>query len=85
MKKVPMRMCVVCRQMMPKKELIRVVTDSNGLIVVDETGKAKGRGAYVCKSKCIDEVKKRKAFERALGAGTTEELFSKIQGLKNNE
>lgn len=84
-KKTPMRMCVVCRNMMPKKELIRVVLSAEGEVVVDETGRANGRGAYVCKSSCVNELKKRKSFERALGGTTTDELFLKIQGLNADE
>jgi predicted RNA-binding protein YlxR (DUF448 family) len=84
MKKVPMRMCVVCREMKPKKDLIRVV-NSTGEIVLDETGKASGRGAYVCKSDCIENLQKRKSFERALGGQTTEELIFKIKELKDDK
>ena len=50
MKKVPMRMCVACREMKPKKELIRVVRTPEGEIVADETGRKNGRGAYLCRS-----------------------------------
>ena len=84
MKKVPMRMCVVCRNMMPKKDLIRV-TEVGGEIVLDESGKANGRGAYVCKSSCIDNLQKRKSFERALGGKTNDELISKIKELKDGK
>ena len=48
-KKVPMRMCVGCREMKPKKELIRVVRSPEGEISLDFRGKAPGRGAYLCK------------------------------------
>lgn len=82
MKKVPMRMCVVCRNMMPKKDLIRVIQE-NGEIILDETGKAGGRGAYVCKSNCIDNLQKRKSFERALGGKTNDELILKIKEIKD--
>lgn len=85
MKKIPMRMCVVCRQMMPKKDLIRVVNGSDGEIELDETGKANGRGAYVCKSACIDSLQKRKSFDRALGGKTSDELISQIKELKKSE
>ena len=85
MKKVPMRMCVVCRTMMPKKNLIRVVLNESGEIAIDETGKANGRGAYVCKSSCIDALQKRKSFDRALGGKTTDELISKIKELNVSE
>ena len=49
MKKIPMRMCTGCHEMKPKKELIRVVRTPEGNVIVDETGKANGRGAYLKK------------------------------------
>ena len=67
MKKTPKRMCVVCRQMFDKNELLRVVKTPTGELLVDETGKANGRGAYICKNEeCLANAKKRKAIERAL-------------------
>ena len=49
-KKIPMRMCTGCGEMKPKRELVRVVKNSEGEISLDLTGKAQGRGAYVCRS-----------------------------------
>lgn len=46
-KKIPMRMCVGCREMRPKKELIRIVRSPEGEVHADPTGRAPGRGAYV--------------------------------------
>ncbi|HLH20980.1 MAG TPA: YlxR family protein [Chloroflexota bacterium] len=46
---VPMRTCVGCRQEQPKRELVRVVRTPEGAVVVDTTGKANGRGAYLCR------------------------------------
>ena len=67
MKKVPMRMCVACREMKPKKELIRVVRTTEGEIVADETGRKNGRGAYLCRSEaCFGKAMKTRALERAL-------------------
>jgi len=85
MKKVPMRMCVVCRTMKPKKELIRVVKDSSDQIVLDPTGRLAGRGAYVCKSSCVEQLAKKKSFQRALNGNANTELFAEIERLKNNE
>ena len=48
MKKIPLRTCVGCKEVKPKKELIRVVKQSDGKIMLDFTGKANGRGAYLC-------------------------------------
>lgn len=57
-------MCVGCGEMKPKKELIRIVTDSEGNISVDPTGKKAGRGAYICKSaQCLKKAGKSKKFK----------------------
>ena len=47
-KKIPMRMCIACREMKPKSEMTRVVKNAEGEIALDVTGKAPGRGAYIC-------------------------------------
>ena len=66
MKKVPMRMCVACREMKPKKELIRVVRTPEGDVVADETGRKNGRGAYLCRSEaCLNKALKTRALDRA--------------------
>ena len=57
-----MRMCVGCREMHPKKELIRIVLPKEGEMVADPSGKAHGRGAYICrKQECLERAKKQKA------------------------
>ena len=62
-----MRMCVACREMKPKKELIRVVRTPEGEIVADETGRRNGRGAYLCRAEaCFNKAVKTRALERAL-------------------
>ncbi len=65
-KKVPVRMCVACRTGRPKKELLRVVNTQEG-VVTDTTGKASGRGAYLCPDvACLDKALKTRAINRAL-------------------
>ena len=65
-KKVPMRMCVGCRAMKPKRELLRVVVTKDGAVFVDEKGKANGRGAYVCMdADCLKRTEKSRALQRA--------------------
>ncbi len=64
-----MRMCVGCREMKPKKELIRVVRQPEGNVMLDRTGKAAGRGAYLCPCKeCLEKARKIKVLERTLEA-----------------
>ena len=56
-KKIPMRMCLGCGEMKPKRELIRVVKSKEGDISLDLTGKKSGRGAYICKSvECFEKA-----------------------------
>ena len=66
-KKVPMRMCVGCREMKPKKELIRVVRSPEGEVTMDPSGRKPGRGAYVCRSgDCLARAIRQKQLERQL-------------------
>lgn len=75
-----MRMCVACRQMRPKKELTRVVRTPEGEVRVDETGRANGRGAYLCRSlECLNKAMKIKALERALEASIDAAAFAKLK------
>lgn len=78
-KKIPMRMCVACRQMRPKKELLRVVRTPEGAVLVDATGRANGRGAYLCHNpECFHKAVRIKALERALEIKMTETLTGQL-------
>ena len=80
MKKVPMRMCVACREMKPKKELIRVVRTPEGEVVADLTGRKNGRGAYLCRSEaCLSKAVKTRALERALEQPLSEEAAAYLR------
>ena len=66
-KKVPMRMCVACREMQPKKDLLRIVRTPEGAIEIDRSGRMNGRGAYLCgRRECLEKAIKTRALERAL-------------------
>lgn len=79
-KKIPMRMCVACREMKPKKELIRVVCDADGNVQVDPSSKAQGRGAYLCNDvACLEKAIKIRAFERALGGSIDREKMEQLK------
>ncbi len=66
-RKVPLRKCVGCHEMKPKKELVRVVKSPQGAISLDRTGKSPGRGAYVCPDmECLKKAQKSRGLERAL-------------------
>ena len=65
-KKIPMRMCVGCRQMKEKKDMIRVLRTQEGEFCIDITGKKNGRGAYVCKNpQCLQMAVKNHGLERS--------------------
>ena len=79
-KKIPMRMCVSCREMQPKKELIRVVRTPEGAVILDTTGRANGRGAYLCKkSACLEKAIKSRALERALETKIEPETYDTLR------
>lgn len=78
-KKIPMRQCLGCREMKPKRELVRVVRSPEGEISIDLKGKKSGRGAYVCHElQCLKKAIKSKALERAFGAAVPEEIFEML-------
>ncbi len=84
-KKTPLRMCLGCKEMKPKRELIRVVRNNEGEISIDLIGKKPGRGAYMCKNAdCLDKAIKAKrldkAFETAIGPDVYDSLKSQLEG-----
>ena len=81
----PERMCVACRQMKQKNELIRIVKSDN-TVTLDISQKLGGRGAYICKSKeCIDTAKKRKALSKHFKMAVNEEIYDSAQELIQGE
>ena len=79
-KKIPMRQCLGCREMKPKKELIRVVRSPEGKISLDIKGKASGTGAYVCpNSQCLKKAIKAKALERAFSTQIPPEIYEALE------
>lgn len=79
MKHVPQRSCIVCRQSKDKSELVRIVQSADGTLSVDATGKAQGRGAYVCKSDaCIADLTKKRALSRAFKRDVPQQAYDEI-------
>ena len=79
-KKIPMRQCLGCREMKPKRELIRVVRSPEGEISLDFKGKSPGRGAYVCpKPDCLKKAVKARAIERALNTAIPAEIYERLE------
>ena len=78
-KKIPMRQCVGCREMKPKKELIRVVRSPAGDISLDFRGKAPGRGAYVCpQAECLKKAIRSRALERGFDCQIPQTLYDAL-------
>ena len=79
-KKIPMRMCVGCREMKPKRELIRVVRGPDGSVSMDPVGKKPGRGAYVCRQEaCLTRAIRQRQLERQLEVQLTPEVSEALQ------
>lgn len=75
-KKIPMRMCLGCGEMKPKKELIRAVRSPEGEISLDFTGKKAGRGAYICRSgECLEKARKGRRFEKSFSCKIEESVY----------
>lgn len=78
-KKIPMRQCVGCREMKPKKELVRVVRSPEGEISLDFRGKAPGRGAYLCpQTECMKKAIKSKALERGFDCQIPQAIYDAL-------
>ena len=79
-RKVPLRTCVVTKEKLEKKDLLRIVKNNEGLVFVDETGKANGRGAYIKKDiSVLEQAKKSKALDRHLETTISDEVYEEIK------
>lgn len=79
-KKTPMRMCIGCGEMKPKKELVRVVKSPEGEISLDLTGRKPGRGAYVCpKRDCLKSARKARRLEKAFSSQIPAEVYDRME------
>ncbi len=79
-KKIPMRMCIGCREMKPKRELIRVVKTPEGEIRLDTTGKLNGRGAYVCPCKeCLAKIRKAGALSHSFSMKIESSIYDSLE------
>lgn len=79
LKKIPMRTCVVTKEKLPKSDLIRIVKTPDGQVVVDETGKLNGRGAYLKKDITVfDKAKKTKLLNKILEIEINDEVFNSL-------
>ena len=84
-KKIPLRMCIGCREMKPKSELDRIVKTPDGEIVIDKTNKISGRGAYICKSgDCLKKAEKTNALAHAFSGSVDREIYSRLAKERDN-
>ena len=79
-RKIPMRKCVGCGEMKPKKELLRILRTEDEGFVLDTTGKKNGRGAYICYSRdCFQEAVKNKGLERSFKQAVPAEVYGHLE------
>ena len=79
-KRVVLRTCVVTKEQLEKKDLLRIVKNKEGLVFVDENGKQNGRGAYIKKDlEVLELAKKTKALDRALETTISDEVYTQIE------
>lgn len=85
-KKIPMRMCLGCNEMYPKREMVRVVKSKDGDISLDLTGKKSGRGAYICRrTECFNKARKAHRFEKSFSCAIGDELYDRMERELENE
>jgi len=78
-KKIPLRQCVGCQQMKPKKEMMRVLKTPEDTMVLDTTGKKNGRGAYLCKDmECLKKARKNKGLERSFKMSIPDTVYDSL-------
>lgn len=76
----PKRMCVACREMKEKREMFRVAKNAAGEIFADFSGKAAGRGAYICNNdECVKRLKKQRLLNKAFSAPVSDEVYRRIE------
>ena len=85
MKKIPLRQCVVTRERLPKSELIRVVKDNTGNVMVDLTGKANGKGAYITRNiEVLNKAINSKILDRALEVTVPDNIYEELKNIIND-
>lgn len=79
-RRIPLRKCVACQEMIPKKSLIRVVRTPDEQILIDITGKKSGRGAYLCsRISCFQLAKKKKALDKSLKHPVSDKVYDELE------
>lgn len=86
-RKIPLRKCLGCQEMKPKREMIRIVRTAEGEVTIDFTGKKSGRGTYICPNEqCLENGLKEKRLSKALAIDISVEMIENLKReLKGNE
>ena len=85
-KKIPMRMCLGCGEMKPKRELVRVVKSKQGEISLDLMGRKAGRGAYICKdTECLRKARKARRFEKSFECRIDDSVYDSMEAELDEE
>lgn len=79
-RKIPLRTCIACRTEQPKGNMMRIVKNADGELYLDVTGKAAGRGAYICRSEaCLKKLEKYRLLNKAFSMEVSEEVYGAIE------
>ena len=79
-RKIPQRQCMGCRERKDKRDMIRVVRTTEGVAVLDFSGKVNGRGAYVCPdAECLRKARKSRSLERCLEVSISQEVYDRLE------
>ena len=82
MSNIPQRTCMGCNTKKNKNELLRIVKTNQNEIIIDKTGRAQGRGAYICNNEeCLNKVKRNKRLEKSLNTVLSEDIYNSIRGV----
>lgn len=85
-RKIPLRTCVVTREKLEKKDLIRIVKNKDNEVFVDQTGKANGRGAYIKKDiEVLNKAKSAKILDRILETNVNDEIYEELSNIINSK
>ena len=79
-KKIPLRQCIACRELKHKKEMLRIVKNKEGEIFLDFSGKAAGRGAYICDNEdCIKKLRKQRLINKVFSCEVDDKVYTAIE------
>ena len=79
-KKIPLRQCVACRELKEKRDMLRIVKNSDGKIFLDFSSKASGRGAYICDNpECVKKLKKNRILNKVFSCSVDEEIYAAVE------